>query len=528
MSKVSKKNRESLKIDNTLVPNSDDNGSLIKKSFLLSALACLFSTFIFNKSQGVNSLSIVIVGLALVVGTAVFLAVNKKLTARNVLILLLISGFLLRLDYVLYTTITSTSRVRQHDLFQFGGEKGHSAYIEHFYNNGFKLPDFNPTTKAQFYHPPLHHFIVALWMRLLTTFGMSYERAISSIQYLTLFYSCCCMFVSERIFSKLNLRGVGLNIAMAIVVFHPTFIILAGSINNDILSVLFILLAIYTTLRWYQESTVKNILLIALSVGFGMMTKLSVALIAFPIALVFLIKFVNAKKEMFSYFTQYCAFGCLCIPLGMWFSIRNSIKYKVPFNYVMRQSDTSDQYIGFHSLYERLFDYSYHPFSNVFENMGGEAADYYEYNPFVAIIKTSIFGEYNYTSKNEFIVTPCRILLYINMALIALSLIAFVYCLVKKSDFLDRTQKIFFAFYQILLFLNFIVFSFEYPHSCSMDFRYIVPTLVIGAMFIGIFVEQCRKQSKKSFSNAVMGVSIGLTSLFSIFSTVVYIMLGAK
>lgn len=526
MSKVSKKINNSVKTVNSPKNTSDVSSYIIKVSCIVTAVLCVLATIMFDKTQDYVGISFPIIGLLLVGGVGVYLGVNKKLTTQNAILLLFAAGFILRLNYVLYTPLSATTRIRQHDLYQFSGDKGHSAYIEHFYNNGFTLPDFDPTTKSQFYHPPLHHFLAALWMRLLTTFGMSYDRAISSLQFLTLFYSMCCLFFSERIFDKLNLRGWGKAIAVAIVAFHPTFILLAGSVNNDILSVLFILLSIYTTIKWYQEPTVKNILLIALSIGLGMSTKLSVALVAPPIAVVFLIKLISEKKKRFENFGQFCVFGCVCLPLGLWFSVRNFIKYKVPFNYVARLSDTSDQYVGFRGIYERLFDYSYNPFDNVFLNRVSTGSEYFEYNPLVSIVKSSMFGEYNFSDSNESITTFCRILLVINVIIIVVSLIAMIYCCLKKNAVFDKTMKLFIAFYYLLIFGNFIVFSFQYPHTCSMDYRYIVPTLVIGALFIGMLVEKIKEKSNSNASRIINYSIISLTSLFCLFSAIVYIMLG--
>ncbi|MBQ2603985.1 MAG: glycosyltransferase family 39 protein [Acutalibacteraceae bacterium] len=527
MSKVSK-NVSVAKPKNAVKQyKSDVDGSVINKCVIVLGILCILSAIVFDVTQSYDGTALVVCGMIVVIGLAIYLAINKKLTTQNIILLLFAAGFILRLDYVLFTKLSETSRLRQHDVYDFGSGKGHSGYIEFFYENGFKLPDFDPTTKAQFYHPPLSHFLAALWMRLLTTFGASYSRAISSIQFLPLFYSSCCMIVCERLFSKLKIDGLGKILAVSIVVFHPEMILLSGSINNDCLSVLFTMLAVYHTVAWYQESTTKNILMIALSIGLGMSTKLSVALVAIPIAAVYLLKLIFEKKKAYEYLGQYCIFGLLCIPLGMWFYVRNFIKYKVSFTYVPRLGDASDQYLGNYSTYERLFDMSYHPFENIFLNRIATGAEYYEYNPFVSLIKTSIFGEYKYDKIPEFF---CKTLLVLNVLMIAFSIATFVYCLIKKSNYLDNTMKVFFGGYQILLFANFISFCFKFPHNCSMDFRYIVPTMIIGAMFIGMFVNKLREDidKKNTVHSIVTYGSIGLTSLFCIFSELVYILLAKK
>ncbi len=521
MSKI----KPSLKPDNAIDTRPDISSAAIKAALAALGLLCILSTVVFDKTREMSGTVFSVMSLTALLLLAGFLLYEKKLNTQNAALLIMAAGFVIRLDYVIYTPLSETVRVRQHDLFAFGGTKGHSAYIEHFYNNGFSLPNFDPTTRVQFYHPPLHHLLAAMWMRILTTFGMSYSRAVGSLQFLTLFYSSCCMLVSERIFTKLRINGLPKLLAISIVAFHPTFIILAGSVNNDILSILFILLSVYSTLVWYEDPTVKNILYIALSIGLGMSTKLSAALVAIPIALVFLIKLISDKKNVIENIRQFCIFGTVCLPLGLWFSIRNNIRFKVPFTYVQRLSEESDQYIGDKTVFERLFDFSYHPFENVFLNRIATGADFYEYNPFVAIVKTSLFGEYCFKD----IAPYCRILLIMNIIMIVLSLAATLMFVVKKSKQVDKTEKIFLVFFQILMFVYYIKFCFDFPHNCSMDYRYIVPTCILGALFIGASLQQFEIDNgkKKALTQTIRIVVTSCVAIFCLSSIFVYIALGA-
>lgn len=137
-------------------------------------------------------------------------------------------------------------------------------------------------------------------------FGIATEASYEGLQYLTLFYSSVSMYLSYRIMQELKLRRMGLIIAFAIVAFHPTFIILSGSVNNDILSLTFMFGAILNTIVWYREQTLKNIMKIALCVGLGMFTKLSVWMVAPAIAIVFLIVLIKIEKIQKPYWTDAC------------------------------------------------------------------------------------------------------------------------------------------------------------------------------------------------------------------------------
>jgi len=500
----------------------------LKMTIAASAFLSVLSCILFDKTKDLSGIRFAVFGLTLVAAAAGYFAVTKKLTVRNIILLLFSAGFVVRLNYVLITTVSF--KVRQHDLYKFGGGRGHSGYIEHFYTNGFTLPDINPITKAQFYHPPLHHLLAAVWMRLLTTFGMSYQRAIESLPFLTLFYSMCALVLCERILDQLKLRGFGKIIALAIITFHPTFILFSGSVNNDNLAVLFTLLAIYAALKWYFTPEMKNIILVAVAVGLGMSTKLSVALVAPAIAVLFATKTFFENGDFFKKaWKQYAVFGVICFPLGLWYYIRNVVKYNIPITYIPKLSISSDQYVGNYSVYERLFDFSGHPFKNVFINkiINGEG-EYFEYNPFVFIIKSSMFGEYTFTRYYEKITPCCRILLIVNVIIIALSLTAMMYCLIRKSSFLNYTVKSFIVLLYITIMASYFSFVFKFPHNCSMDYRYLAITLVIGAMFIGMGAEQVKIDFPKKVTivTSLRYFITILTVCFCVLSSLIYIMIG--
>ncbi len=86
-------------------------------------------------------------------------------------LLIVAAGVLLRLVYVLGRTIYD----RQYDIGMIDLDAGHTvsgghlAYIQYLYEN-MRLPDMDPTTVYQFHHPPVHHFISALWFRLISLF----------------------------------------------------------------------------------------------------------------------------------------------------------------------------------------------------------------------------------------------------------------------------------------------------------------------------------------------------------------------
>ena len=135
------------------------------------------------------------IGLCALLVPAVFWARRRLAEADDrtgaVILCLMAAGFLLRLWYVLYTPVN----VRQHDVFSFGAEEPitvfsnyrHAEYIEYICRY-LSLPEVDPRAAglSQLYHPPLHHLLAGLWLRLQLALGSGYRRAVESIQLLTL------------------------------------------------------------------------------------------------------------------------------------------------------------------------------------------------------------------------------------------------------------------------------------------------------------------------------------------------------
>ena len=70
-----------------------------------------------------------------------------------------------------------------------------------------------------------------------------------------------------------------------------------------------------------------------------------------------------------------------------------------------------------------------------------------------------------------------------------------------------------------VIYSTFLYFNVEYPFGCTMDFRYIVPTAFLGAIFIGKCFDQIgsKKTRKALIYRIVMGTIIGGFGIISIF-----------
>ncbi len=466
-------------------------------------------------------LAVLGLGLTAVLGVAVAWVILHRMTPERILLLFLAAGFVLRLAYILYTAYYA----RQHDVWRFDSTGGHAVYIQWFYENT-ALPNFDPRTVWQYYHPPLHHILTALFMRLNVALGMSFERACESTQVLTLFYAGCSTLLVYKIMRMIGVGKKAALLPMALLCFHPTLILMSGSINNDILSLTLQLAALYFALRWYRAPSVGRILCIAVALGCSMMSKSSGGLAAVPIAFLFLSKLIQERHRFWKMVGQFAVFGLVVAPLGLWWQVYNMIQYDMPLSYVPLLSQKDAQYIGFRTVWERLFDFDPHQLKSVFVAFGERSlSDYYEYNVFLGLLKTSVFGEFFLFQPETLGNTLSVVLFYINAVLVAVSLFAMGWAFFRRSA-ADTITKVFLGLLYLTVLGSYVMFCIQYPHTCTQNIRYAVPTVVVGLCCIGLTLQDWQSRPRR-WHKPVRGALWGLAGAFCAASTGVYALLGA-
>lgn len=445
---------------------------------------------------------------------------------RRVSLLLLGTSFLLKFFYVCYTPITR----RQHDVGKFGDADNHAGYITYLLQH-HQLPDFDPRGHWQFYHPPLHHMISALWLWLSEhVFGISNAAAQESLQTLSLFYAMAIVITAYRILRHFRLEGIALYAPLAVVAFHPSFILFSGSINNDALSVVFILGAVLWTLKWYEKQTWEGIVKIALCIGLGMMTKLSAAMVAIPVAAVFLVVLIRQLRQRnWRILGQFGGFAVICFPLGLWYPVRNLVRFGVPLTYVQEMPENSVQYLGKQSFFSRILDFSPHQVASVFEQwVQRTGGSYNEYNPLIALLKNAMFGEYinEYTLDcSLWRILTGVVLFWLNVVLAAAAFAAMLWLCGKREQTGGRLPKLFLVLFYAVLMGGFYQLSAAEPFTCSMNYRYITPTCVIGAVFLGLAFQRLRN-GKKPVCRWLCGIGWTLCGCFAACAAAFYIGLG--
>lgn len=401
---------------------------------------------------------------------------NKKKYER-ILFIILLFGFLLRVLYI----IAAPYGISKHDLGKcsltgFSDEdRGHLGYISYLYH--FKhLPDFDPRLKRGFYNPPGFHIISAVWYAINRWIGFSPQVCLENLQILTLIYVTAAILVMVKILQEIFPRDKFLLILAALLSFSPFFTILSGTLNNDALAFLCSMSAVLYTIRWYRKRTLKNIVIIAVSLGFGMFTKLNVGLLAFPIGFLFLYSFVKNRKEYGKFLLQFGVFGLICVPLGLYWPVRNYIRYRMPLNYIPRVN-SDRQYVGDFSFIERIGLPSLQEISYPFLSFDAGK----EYNIWVQMIRTSLFDEVLLPEEMSFFTICATVLFWLGLLGAVLAVVLWIRTLFHKNS-VQKEMKCFFTILFISMLAGFVPFCFLYPHICTMNFRYIIPLLLLPCM----------------------------------------------
>lgn len=459
------------------------------------------------------------------VGLLIFSYKNGKLTEDKIVFAIIFAGMLFHCSYVLLSGLYD----RQHDEGVYTGmasnqiNPGHIGYIEYIYKF-HKLPDMNPYELFSYYHPPLHYALSGLWLILLTTLGMAEELAFENLQALPLLYSGLLMFITYLILKKIGAKGRTLYAGLFLVAMHPALTLMSGSINNDMLSTLLLACCILSTLCFIRDRNLKNLIYIALSIGFGMLCKINTAIMAFPVGLVFLMDFtevIRSKdvKTVTGRIRHYILFGVVSAVIGLSWITRNLIRFHVKPG-ISSATEASVMYTGNYSVWERLgipalsdwhFDFPFHPLS-------GDVI----HNTWVIMFQTSLFGEIYPMGLDGMPLILSRVV-YI-MAIVCGVLSAFLFLVMQYRKYrsavrMDVQDAVFLSSGYLVFLLSLAVFSLKYPYTCSSDFRYIViclPYVAIGLADSGVF---CREGTKAAILSRTIRIGV-CVSLF--LTTIIY------
>lgn len=376
-----------------------------------------------------------------------------------------IAAVAVRTLYVLYTG----AEQRQHDMGEFDTDlelNYHAEYIEYLLENHTLLNE-DVTLHWQFYHPPLQHIICAVFFGIYRTVVPKFAHNWDALQCLSLFYSLVTLAVLKRFIALWKMSRKGEILAYVAVAFHSQLIVFSGALNNDPLSVMFAIAALYLAITWYKDEkrSFNKLLCMGLCIGLGMMAKLSAGIIAVPIGFIMVKAFFESKEKL-RYFLQYVAFLAVCAPLGLWYQIRSYMLWKVPINYVA----VPDTELNPGLIIENM------PFWKRFFAFG----DGVDYNIISETLNEAVFdGDYY---RDHMLLALIGYLLLISFTIFTVSVAAnLITAWIKERNFMNLVMTILLA----AELVSYVFFCFSYPYTCTMSFRYIVPTVVAASYYTG-------------------------------------------
>ena len=348
----------------------------------------------------------------------------------------------------------------------------------------------------------MQHILCAVFFGIYRKIVPGLAHNWDALQTLSLFYSLVTLAVLKSFTGLWNLSPKARQIAYLTVALHPQLIVFSGALNNDPLSVMFAIAALYLAIVWYNDPKRSFIKLmgISLCVGLGMMAKLSAGIIAVPVGFIMVKAFFGSKKKL-RYFLQYLVFMAVCAPLGLWYQVRSYILWKVPLTYVAIPDTQLNPglIIGDIPFWKRFLAFGDGINYNIINETLNEAvfdADYYRDHMLLALI-----GYLLLASFTVFTVTVAANLIIV---------------WIKDRCFTNLVMTILLA----AQLISYVYFCFSYPYTCTMAFRYIVPTIVAASYYTG--------RSKDISPNLLSLITTGSAYAFSFISLIFYCLVWIK
>ena len=228
--------------------------------------------------------------------------------------------------------------INQHDVTE---KKGHFDYAMYLFRHA-KLPN---NVDYEFRQPPINAALQALLMKFISLFksyGGKYISLYSHAKILTLIYSVLTLIIIYKILKEFDIPRIMKNFVLAVMAFYPGLIIMTTQYSNDPISYMFFYLSLLLAIKWCKNKKLSTIILLALSIGIGMLTKISVGLIAFIVGpmmfIIWIRSLIRAKSDTLetksvrpSITLQLIIFALIVFPIGLSFSIRSKILFGVEF-----------------------------------------------------------------------------------------------------------------------------------------------------------------------------------------------------
>jgi len=374
----------------------------------------------------------------------------RKLKFRLIAISIILLGIIVRLVLYTYTAPMEYS-------YDVGG---HLEYMQ-LISEEKRLPKENECWSC--YHPPLYYTAFAVIKNIADRYDTNLTERI--LQQATLLLSFASIILGVALILNLFGNGYVAYLAALISVLWPGFVIAAPRIGNDSLFYFGALLCMLFAQRFWRLHKNSDILLASIGASIALAAKttgfviLGVWVIIYVLGAIRYLKIGSLKTLLASVFII-----ILFIGFSNYRTVLNIIDKKetslVGNGSGLNSALRVDNRIG-NYLYFDLQDYTLEPYASAWHDKGGRQY-YWNYS-----LKTSLFGEFRFWN------VPAGYVFATALSLLALLIFILAFWGIIHAKFKDFPPLLFVMF----LFAAHIYLRFNYPYSCSNDFRYIFPVL---------------------------------------------------
>lgn len=411
----------------------------------------------------------------------------KKDKSKIILIAIIVLAILIRCVYVFKTNISEfqydvgllyDNGFNYEDLYKDfdkePNEARHINYIMHLYTYG-SLPQ---EILGQFYHPPLHHFLMASTLKIMDGFSENAEFKFETMQVVTFAYSVVILWGLYKILDEMGIENKYKIIPMAIFAFYPLNIYMSGSINNDELVTMFSVLVLLYLMKWNKNPGFKNTIIVATCIGLGLMTKTSMFVMMIPAIYVYfkvLIDFVNSDKKIGKLLIELLIFIVIVSTLGLWFQAKNLIEGKNTLGIIQPYESLS---VKDASMWDRI------GIPNPFVMSGVNTWNYLMYSSlnFGVFLENSVY---------------IRLMIVLLITLVVDS----IYYMIKNF----KEEKLLITTF-ISWWIFYFILNFQMPYTCSMHSRYMVVPISIAILFIakGLLKEEDKFIKTQVYASTIL------------------------
>lgn len=214
-----------------------------------------------------------------------FASFPKTFLLNAIVPLLLFTAVIVRFFYVEYIGNNSY----QHDMHE------HMLAIQYYAEHPWRMPQ--PDKLGEAPQQPLYYWISGAIYKQAKSAGLNEREAVYWLRKASLVYMMLWLTLSYLLIRRLSADRSVQALFVIFVGFTPSFVYLAGGVNNDVLNALWGAAVFYAAARYWQEGKTRWLTLAAAATLLAMMTKISSVLLVVFLAVLLIVRYRQAQSE---------------------------------------------------------------------------------------------------------------------------------------------------------------------------------------------------------------------------------------